>query len=110
MPMFSFDKSSYESKLVDVLQDKFFNTARRNKIVAKWAGGRLGFSGTALTKYVRKIIFGYILIPNDRIMVEKILNDFKNAKIQMTADTIYQKLKSVEIRIRNRTRMNKNAS
>lgn len=110
MAMFSFGKSSYESKLVDVLQGKFFATARRNKIIAKWAGGRLGYEGTDLSRYVRKIILGYLLTPNDRVMVEKILSDFAKAKIPITEDTILNKLQSVEIRIKNKSRVNKNAS
>ena len=111
MPMFCFDKSHYdESKLIELLQDEFFTTARRNKILAKWAGGRLGLEGGALGKYVRKVIFGYVLVPNDRIMIEKILADFKKADILMSEDIVVQKLKSTEKRIKNKARMKNNTT
>ena len=107
MQMFPFDKSSCESKLAEFLQNKFFVTARRNKILAKWAGGRLGLNERKLRKYVRKVIFGYVLVPNDRIMVEKILADFKKTDIQMTEDIVLQKLKTIEERIKNKARINR---
>lgn len=111
MPMFSFNKASYEEKLVDVLQNQFFDLARRNKILAKWAGGRLGLTGAALYMYVKKVILGYIKLPNERVMVERILADFKEAGIPMTGEIVYQKMRSVETRIKNKAAMeNKDAN
>ena len=110
MPMFSFDKSSYESRLMELLQDKFFKTARRNKIIAKWAGGRLGYKGITLNKYVKNIIFSYLTVPNDRKMIDKILSDFRKANIHMTEESIRQKIKTVETRIKNKEMGFKNAS
>jgi hypothetical protein len=102
MPMFSFDKSSYESRLLELLQDKFFRTAKRNKIIAKWAAGRLGYTQSKLSRYVRGIIFSYLVVPNDRKMVDKILEDFRRADIPMTEEIIMQKIKVVEARIKHK--------
>lgn len=102
--MFSFNRSSYEAKLVEVLQNQFFDLAKRNKILAKWAGGRLGLNGAALYMYVKKVILGYIKVPNERVMVERILADFKEAGIPMSAEIIHQKMKSVEERIKNKAK------
>lgn len=110
MPMFSFDKSSYESRLMELLQDKFYKTAQRNKIIAKWAAGRLGYKGLILSKYVKNIIFSYLTVPNERKMIDKILSDFKRANIHMTEEIIKQKIKTVEIRIKNKSIGFKNAS
>lgn len=110
MPMFSFDKPSYESRLMELLQDKFFKTAQRNKIIAKWAAGRLGYKGLVLSRYVRNIIFSYLEVPNDRKMIDKILYDFKASDIYMSEETIKQKIKTVETRIRNKAMGLKNAS
>jgi hypothetical protein len=110
MPMFSFDKSSYEARLVELLQDKFFRVARRNKIIAKWAGGRLGYKGIDLNNYVRNMIFSYLVVPNDRKMIDKILSDFKKANIPTNEDVVRQKIKSIETRIHNKSRMKKDAS
>ncbi|MDR2724160.1 MAG: DUF1476 domain-containing protein [Holosporaceae bacterium] len=100
MPMFSFNKSSYESRLLNLLQSSFFMTARRNKILAKWAGGRLGYKDSALNKYIRNIVFTHIMKPNDKKIINKILSDFKKADIKITEEVIYQKIKAIEERIK----------
>lgn len=99
MPMFSFDKSSCESRLLDLLQSRFFITARRNKIIAKWAGGRLGYSESTLNKYVRSVVLSYLVTPNDRKMVDRILEDFRKANINISEDVVSQKIKAIEERI-----------
>jgi orotidine-5'-phosphate decarboxylase len=40
-------------------------------------------------------------------MVDKIMEDFKNADIPMTEETIKQKIRSVEVRINNKSKVNK---
>ncbi|GHU11962.1 hypothetical protein FACS189449_04580 [Alphaproteobacteria bacterium] len=110
MPMFSFDKSSYESRLLELLQDRFFKTAERNKIVAKWAAGRLGYKGEGLDRYVRNIIFSYLTVPSDSKMIHRILTDFQNEGIKISEDDIRDKIKSIEIRIKNKAEINENVS
>lgn len=105
MPAFSFDKLSCESKLLNVLQDSFFKKARRNKIIAKWAGGRLGLTGSKLNQYVRNMIFSYLITPNDRKMVNQILMDFQKSSISMTEAIILEKMSTIENRIRNKVRV-----
>lgn len=105
MPMFSYDKISYETNLVGVLQNKFFITARRNKVLAKWAGGRLNYTGGALANYVRDIIFDYLSTPNDRKIIERIMKDFQAANIRISEDEIKQKIHAIEARIKNKLRL-----
>ncbi|MDR0677485.1 MAG: DUF1476 domain-containing protein [Holosporaceae bacterium] len=100
--MFSFDKYSYESRLLKLLQNSFLKTARRNKILAKWAGGRMGYKDSALNKYVKSMILSYLIAPSDRRIINRILSDFKKAKIKMTEDDIRKKIKAVEERIQSR--------
>jgi hypothetical protein len=99
MAMFSFGNFSYEAKLRELLQSKFFRTARRNKILAKWAGGRLGYKGNTLSRYVKSIILFYLIAPNDRKIIDRIMSDFQKADIKITEDDILQKIKAVEKRI-----------
>ena len=72
--------------------------------------GRLGYKGLILSKYVRNIIFSYLTVPNERKMIDKILSDFRRANIHMTEEIIKQKIKTVEIRIKNKSIGFKNAS
>jgi hypothetical protein len=100
--MFSFGKSSYEIKLLNLLQSRFFITARRNKILAKWAGGRLGYKENTLNKYIRSVIWSYLSVPNDQKIIDRILLDFKKAGIKMTEEIINQKIEAIEGRIKAR--------
>lgn len=105
MSKFSLDSVSKESGLLSVLQEKFFVTARRNKILAKWAGGRLGYKGSQLNSYVRKVVLSYLLIPNDRRLVDRIEQDFQDAEIEVSRDDIIQKMNTAAIRTKNRQEM-----
>ena len=105
MPMFSFDKSSYEFNLLNLLQGGFFRIAKRNKILAKWAAGRLGLKSTESNNYVKGIIFSYLAVPNDRKIVKKILSDFEASNIKIDEDIIWKKIKSIETRIDNKEKL-----
>lgn len=105
MSRFSIDKTSGESNLLKSLQERFFATARRNKILAKWAGGRLGYKGAQLNGYVRKIILSYILLPNDRKLVDRIEQDFKAKEIEVPREDIVQKMNMVAERVKHKREM-----
>lgn len=105
MSRFSIDKASGESNLLKSLQERFFATARRNKILAKWAGGRLGYKGAQLNGYVRKIILSYILLPNDRKLVDRIEQDFKAKEIEVPREDIVQKMNMVAERVKHKREM-----
>ncbi|MDR2067952.1 MAG: DUF1476 domain-containing protein [Holosporaceae bacterium] len=100
--MFSFGKSLYEIKLMGLLQEKFFKTARRNKVLAQWAGGRLGYKDAAFSGYVRRKFLAYLLNPNDEKMVSSILNDFKRENIAMSEEVIKKKIQAIESRVKTK--------
>ncbi|MDR3151319.1 MAG: DUF1476 domain-containing protein [Holosporaceae bacterium] len=108
--MFSFGESSYESRLMELLQDNFFRTANRNKIIAKWAAGRLGYNGNEIDRYVKHIIFSYLMSPSDRRLIDRIHADFKAANIPLSENDIREKMKNVESRIREKSRYNEQAN
>ncbi|MDR2268062.1 MAG: DUF1476 domain-containing protein [Holosporaceae bacterium] len=91
---------------MELLQDNFFRTASRNKIMAKWAAGRLGYKGDEMDNYVKRIIFSYLMIPSDRRMIDRIHEDFKAANIPLSEKDIREKMKNVESRIREKSRYN----
>ena len=103
MPMFFFNQSSCEARLMRLLQGNFFQRSWRNKVIAKWVAGRLGYKGDKMNAYVRNFIFSYLAIPNDRKMIDRILNDFKEENIPITEEDIVSKIKSVEERIRTKS-------
>lgn len=105
MAKFSIDRASGESNLLRTLQEKFFATARRNKILAKWAGGRLGYKDAQLTCYIRRIILSYVLLPNDRKLIDRIEADFRAKGIDVPREDIVQKMNVVEGRVKRRREM-----
>lgn len=103
MPMFSFNQLSCETRLMRLLQEKFFQKSWRNKVIAKWVAGRLGYKADKMNAYVRNFILLCLVVPNDRKMIDKILNDFKEKNIPITEDDIVSKIRSVEDRMRTKT-------
>jgi hypothetical protein len=78
--------------------------AKRNKILAKWAGGRLGYTRDALDKYVRSVIFSHLVSRNDERIIATILSDFEKEGIHITEETIRRKIQSIETRIKHRAK------
>lgn len=103
MAMFSFNQSSCETRLMRLLQGNFFQRSWRNKVIAKWAAGRLGYKGDKMNAYVRNFILLYLVMPNDRKMIDRILYDFRKENIPITEDDIVSKIKSVEKRMKTKT-------
>lgn len=90
-----------ESRMKDFFQKNFLDVARRNKILARWAAGRMGYDREKSDAYVRNVILGYVMAPNDRKMIRKILADFHEAKVALSEDDIRAKLSAIEIRLGN---------
>ena len=105
MPMFSFNQSSFEARLMRLLQDNFFQRSWRNKVIAKWVAGRLGYKGDKMNTYVRNFILSCLTIPNDRKMIDRILADFKKENIHVSEDDIVNKIKSVKERMRTKSEL-----
>lgn len=100
--MFSYNRSSYESRIIEVLQNRFIKIAKRNKVLAKWAAGRLGYTDKKKDAYVKEVIFSYLVIPSDRKLIEKVYSDFCKIGVVITKDDISKKLYAIEDRIKQR--------
>lgn len=110
MPMFSFDQSSCEARLMQLLQDDFFKVSWRNKVIAKWVAGRLGYKGAEMNSYVRNFILSCLVIHDDQKMIEKIMADFESENIFIKESEVLNKIKSVEERMGSKTGLAENVS
>lgn len=108
MPMFSFNKSSCEARLMQLLQDEFFKVSWRNKVIAKWVAGRLGYKGSKMNSYVRNFILSCLVVPDDQKMLARIMADFKSENIPMEECDVLGKIKSVEERMSSKTGLAEN--
>ena len=55
MTTFDDREKSYERKFALDEELKFRSEQRRNKLLAEWAGGKLGLSGPAVDDYVKSV-------------------------------------------------------
>lgn len=110
MPMFSFNKSSCKTRLMQLLQDEFFKVSWRNKVIAKWVAGRLGYKGIKMNSYVRNFILSCLMMPGDQNMLQRIMADFESENIPMKESEVLNKIKSVEERMINSAEAAKNIS
>lgn len=76
--MSSFDKreKGYESKFAHDEELKFKATARRNKLVGRWAGEKLGLTGDELEHYAKGVVLADLEEPGEEDVVRKIRKDF----------------------------------
>ena len=56
-----------------------------------------------MNAYVRNFILLYLVMPNDRKMIDRILDDFRKENIPITEDDIVSNIKSVEERMKTKT-------
>jgi hypothetical protein len=76
--MTSFDEreKAFEKKFALDAELKFKAEARRNKAVAEWAAGKLGFTGSAVDDYVKAVRRADLEEKGDDDVVRKIMKDF----------------------------------
>ena len=58
--------------------------ARRDRLTAIWAAGRLGLSGEALDSYVHDVVHADLGDPSGEALYQKVLADFGEHKAQVT--------------------------
>ena len=58
--------------------------ARRDRLTAIWAGGRLGLVGEALDSYVREVVHADLGEPSGEELYQKVLADFGERKAALT--------------------------
>jgi len=66
--------------------------ARRNVLVALWAGGLLGKSGTDLESYAREVHSADFEVPGDSDVVAKLRRDLTAAGFHTEAATVRERL------------------
>ena len=94
--MFDDKKKGLEKKIDLDAQKKFKVTAIRNKNLGKWAAGQLGLVNSKVEDYIDEVIMADFNEPGYQDVIKKILNDFKEAKINISFSEIEEKLLKYE--------------
>ena len=92
--MSSFDEreKNFEKKFAHDEETQFKISARRNKYLGEWAAEKLGKSNKE--SYIQEVIKSDFIEPGDEDVFRKILNDFKNASINVTDSEIKEQMKT----------------
>lgn len=76
MTTFNDREKGFEKKFAHDAELKFKAESRRNKMLAEWAGAKLGISGAALEDYVKDVRRADLAEKGDDDVVRKVLADF----------------------------------
>jgi hypothetical protein len=84
MTTFDEREKSFEKKFAMDQDLRFKAESRRNKLLAEWAGGKLGLSGQALDDYVRAVRKADLAEKGDEDVFRKVRKDFDEKGVQVT--------------------------
>lgn len=76
MTTFNDREKGFEKKFAHDAELKFKAESRRNKMLAEWAGAKLGIAGAALEDYVKDVRRADLAEKGDDDVVRKVLADF----------------------------------
>ena len=90
MTTFDDREKSYERKFALDEELKFRSEQRRNKLLAEWAGGKLGLSGPAVADYVKSVRKADLATKGDEDVFQKIRKDFDEKSVSISDAEIRQ--------------------
>ena len=77
-------KKAFEDKFAHDADLKFKAEARRNKLLAIWAGGKMGIEGAALEDYIKSVRKADLAEAGDDDVFRKVQGDLKAKSIAVT--------------------------
>ena len=84
MTTFDEREKAYEKKFALDQDLKFRSEARRNKMLAEWAGAKLGITGTALEDYIKEVRKADLAEKGDDDVFRKVKKDFADKGVAVT--------------------------
>lgn len=84
--MSGFDKreKAYESKFAHDEELKFKATARRNKLLGRWAAEKLGLSGDEAEHYAKGVVLADLEEPGEEDVFRKIRSSFDDKSVDQS--------------------------
>ena len=84
MTTFDNREKAYEAKFALDQDLKFKAESRRNKMLAEWAGAKLGITGAALEDYVKAVRKADLAEKGDEDVFRKVKQDFADKGVAVT--------------------------
>jgi hypothetical protein len=95
--MTTFDKreEGFEKQFAHDEELRFKATARRNKMLGKWAAERQGLSGDAADAYAKAVVMADFEEAGDNDVFRKIRTDFDAKGVNVSDDEINRQMQSL---------------
>ena len=84
MTTFDERQKGFEKKFAHDQDLKFKAEARRNKMLAEWAGARMGMSGPEIVEYVKAVRKADLAEKGDADVIRKVLKDLTDKGVKVT--------------------------
>jgi len=84
MTSFEDRKKGYEGKFARDEELKFKATARRNKLLGRWAAEQMGLEGDAAEKYAKDVVLEDLSEPGEEDVFRKIRKDFDDKGVNQS--------------------------
>ena len=92
MSNFEDRKKSFEKKFINEQELEFKVNARRNKYLGEWAAKKLNKNDNEKINYIQEVIKSDLTEAGDNDVFKKIKFDFENASIDITDESIREKM------------------
>jgi len=90
--MFAERERAFEQKWAHDQDLRFKVVAHRNRLLGRWVAGEIGLKGAAAEGYAKAIVLSEVIKDGDESVIQKILADFKAAKISRTEHLVRRKM------------------
>lgn len=92
MTMFEDRKKGQEGKFALDQEMQFKAESRRNKMIAEWAGGKLGLSGAELEAYVKDVRRADLKEKGDDDVLRKVKSDLDAKGVTVSDDELRKQM------------------
>jgi hypothetical protein len=93
MSKFDEREKDFEARFKHDQELAFKVTARRNKLLGRWAASHLGLTGAAAESYANDVVAADFTKPGDSDVIEKVAKDFAAKGVKLDASAIADELK-----------------
>ena len=85
-------EKGFEKKFAHDADLKFKAESRRNKMLAEWAGGLMGMSGTDVEDYIKAVRKADLAEKGDADVIRKVLKDLTDKGVKTSEADIAKKM------------------
>ncbi len=95
MSQFDDRQKAHENKFVHEQELEFKIRAKRNKLLAKWAAGKMGLGGEEVESYADKVMKASVDGSANQAIVTTILRDLLEKSVNITEDEIKNEMENL---------------